>query len=61
MESMPMKLCTDFMQSSVNMFLHFERCDSGLERYGSIVKTSMMKFALGDLLWMIFMPKLWLF
>jgi hypothetical protein len=38
-----------------------ERFDSGLQRYGSVVKTSMMKFAPEDLLWMILMPKFWLY
>jgi hypothetical protein len=37
---------------------NFERFDSGLQSYGSVVKTSMTKFALESLLWMILMPKI---
>jgi hypothetical protein len=55
------KLHTDLMHGLVNMFMYFERFDSGLQRYKSIVKTSMMKFTLEDFLWMILMPKLCLY
>jgi hypothetical protein len=50
-------LQTDRRHSLVNMLKNFKRFDSGLQRYGSVVKTFMMKFAPEDLLWMILMPK----
>jgi hypothetical protein len=55
------RLQTDSKYYLVNMFIHFERFNSGLQRYGSVVKTSMMKFAPEDFLWMILMPKFWLY
>jgi hypothetical protein len=54
-ESMFTKLYTDFRHNLVKMFIHFERFDSGLQRYGSVVKIFMMKFAPKDILWMILM------
>jgi hypothetical protein len=39
------------------MLRYFERFGSGLQRYGSVVKTSMMKFAPDDFLWIILIPK----
>jgi hypothetical protein len=51
----------DCRHSLVNIFINFERFNSRLQRYGSVVKTSMMKFAPEDLLWMILMPKFWLY
>jgi hypothetical protein len=42
--------------SLVNMSINFEQFNSGLQRYGSVIKISMMKFALKDLLHMILMP-----
>jgi hypothetical protein len=41
--------------------MHFKLFDSGLQRYGPVVKTSMMKFTTEDFLWMILMQKLWLY
>jgi hypothetical protein len=43
----------------VNTLVHFEWFGSGFQRYGSVDKSSMMKFALEDLRWMILMPKFW--
>jgi hypothetical protein len=58
-ESTPTKLQSDFRHSLVNIPTNFERFHSELLRYDSVVKTSMTKFALEDLLWMILMPKFW--
>jgi hypothetical protein len=55
-ESTPPKFQPDFRHSLVNMPTNFEQFDSGLLRYDSIIKTSMTKFALEHLLWMILMP-----
>jgi hypothetical protein len=48
-------LRTDCRHSLINMLINFKQFNSGLQRYGSIVKTSMMKFAPEDVLWMIVM------
>jgi hypothetical protein len=55
------RLQADCRYSLVNMIMHFEGFDSGLQRYGSIVKISMMKFAPEDLFWMILIPKFWIY
>jgi hypothetical protein len=55
------RLQTDYRHSLVNMLINFERFNSGLQKYGSVVKTFMMKFVPEDLLWMILMPKLWIY
>jgi hypothetical protein len=52
---------TDRRHSLVNMLINFERFNSELQKYGSVVRTSMMKFAPEDLFWMILIPKFWLY
>jgi hypothetical protein len=49
--------CTDFRYSLMNMLMHFECFNSRLQRYDSVVKILVIKFALKDLLWMILMPQ----
>jgi hypothetical protein len=58
MESMLTQLHTGFRHSLMKMLMHFKLFDSRFQRYGSIVKNSMMKFAPDDLLWMIFDAKI---
>jgi hypothetical protein len=43
-------LQTGYRHSLVNMLLNFGQFNSGLQRDGSVVKTSMMKFVPEDLL-----------
>jgi hypothetical protein len=57
-ESMLLTLYRDFRHNVLNIFMHFEQFNSGLQRYGSIVKTSMMKFAPEDFLSMTLTLKL---
>jgi hypothetical protein len=53
------KLYPEIRHSLINITANFERFDSGLLSYDSVVKISMTKFSLEDLLWMILMPKFW--
>jgi hypothetical protein len=57
---MLVKLQPDCRHSLLNIPINVEQSNSGLQRYGAVVKTSMMKFAAEDLLWMILMAKFWL-
>jgi hypothetical protein len=50
---------TDCRYSLADMLIRFERFDYELQRYGSVVKTCIMKFTSEDLLLMILMPKFW--
>jgi hypothetical protein len=43
-------LQTDYRYSLMNMLINFEQFISGLQKYDSIVKISIMKFASEDLL-----------
>jgi hypothetical protein len=56
---MPARLQPDYRHCLLNMFINFEQCNSGLQRYGAAVKTSVMKFPAEDVLWMILMTKIW--
>jgi hypothetical protein len=59
-EPMPAKLQPDCRHSLLNVIINFEQSNSGLQRYGTAVKTWMMKFAAEDLLWIIWISKFWL-
>jgi hypothetical protein len=50
-------LQTDCRHSLMNIFINFEQFNSGLQRYGSVVKTFVMKFTPEDFLSMILVPK----
>jgi hypothetical protein len=50
---------TNYRHRLVNMLINSKWFNSGLEMYGPVVKTFMMKFATEDFPWMIFMPKFW--
>jgi hypothetical protein len=52
-------LQTDCRHILVNMLFNFERSNSGLQRHGSVVKISMMKYAPEHPLSMILMPQFW--
>jgi hypothetical protein len=55
------RLQTDFRHNLLNMLINFEQFNSGLQRYGSVVKTCMMTFAPEDLRLMILMRKFLLY
>jgi hypothetical protein len=51
------RLQTGCRYSLVNMLINFERFNPGLQKYDSVAETSIIKFALEDILWMISMLK----
>jgi hypothetical protein len=51
----------DCRHSLLNMLINFEQSNSGLQRYGSVVKTCMMKFASEDLGLIKLTWKFWLY
>jgi hypothetical protein len=53
-------LQTDFRHSLMKTLINFEQFDFRLQRYSSVVKICMMKFALEELRLMILTRKFWL-